>query len=146
MDEGTILLAEDNPKTVQQFVDVLRMNEIQTEVIVARDGVEALDFLFGRGDYAGRDMIRMPRLVVLDLSMPRMDGLETLRRIRMDQRTQFLPVVMFSSTIVPEEVMAAYRLGANSFLDKLSDTPPFLDLVPLMVRYWMANVPPPLGR
>jgi two-component system response regulator len=146
MDEGPILLAEDDPRTVELFIHVLRMNDIQTEIVVARDGVEALDYLFGTGDYAGRDITRMPRLVILDGNMPHMGGLETLRRIRTDRRTQFLPVVMFSSTAFTEDVMAAYRLGANSFLDKLSYTPPFPDLVPLMVRYWMANIPPPLGR
>ena len=146
MDEGTILLAEDNASTVELFINILRMNDIQTEVVVACDGAEALDFLFGTGKYAGRDITKLPRLIVLDMSMPRMGGLRTLQRISTDRRTQVLPVVMFSAAAFPEEVMNAYRLGANSFLDKLSYTPSFPDLVPLMVRYWMANVPPPLER
>lgn len=132
MNSGFILLVEDRPKNAGLFVRALRMSGVENEVVVARDGVEALDFLFGHGGYAGRDTAIAPRLVVLDMHMPRMDGLETLRRIWADERTALLPVVMFSSSDLPQDVMEAYRLGANSYVDKVGQDVPYPELVRLI--------------
>jgi CheY-like chemotaxis protein len=135
---GFILFAEDHGATVELFVRMMRADGIQNEVIVARDGAAALDYLFG----SGRDDAALPSLVVLDIGMPRVDGLEVLRRIRADERTELLPVVVLSANDGISEVSRAYRLGANGFVSKLSDTLPFHELVPLMVRYWRhANTP-----
>lgn len=143
MNSGFILLVEDRPQNAVLFVRALRMSGVENKVVVVRDGVEALDFLFGRGGYAGRDTAISPRLVVLDMHMPRMDGLETLRRIRADERTTLLPVVMFSSSDLPQDVMEAYRLGANSYVDKVGQAVPYPELVRLISRYWITVNEPP---
>ena len=136
MDNGTILMADDNPRTAEKFGLVLRANGIDNEIVVARDGVEALDYLFGTGDHAGSDTSFMPRFMLLDLSMPRMGGLEVLRRLREDERTKLLPVVVLTSSTDPQDIVEAYRAGANSYVDKLSDVP-WPELVPLIARYWL---------
>ena len=136
MGNGTILMADDNPRTAEKFGLVLRANGIDNEIVVARDGVEALDYLFGTGDHAGSDTSFMPRLMLLDLSMPRMGGLEVLRRLREDERTKLLPVVVLTSSTDPQDIVEAYRAGANSYVDKLSDVP-WPELVPLIARYWL---------
>jgi two-component system, response regulator len=136
MGNGTILMADDNPRTAERFGLVLRANGIDYEIVVARDGVEALDYLFGTGDHAGSDTSFMPRLMLLDLSMPRMGGLEVLRRLREDERTKLLPVVVLTSSTDPQDIVEAYRAGANSYVDKLSDVP-WPELVPLIARYWL---------
>lgn len=123
MNSWFILLVEDRPKNADLFVRALRMSGVENEVVVARDGVEALDFLFGHGGYAGRDTAIAPRLVVLDMHMP---------RIRADERTALLPVVMFSSSDLPQDVMEAYRLGANSYVDKVGQDVPYPELVRLI--------------
>jgi two-component system, response regulator len=134
-------MADDNPRTAERFGLVLRANGIDNEIVVARDGVEALDYLFGTGDHAGSDTSFMPRLMLLDLSMPRMGGLEVLRRLREDERTKLLPVVVLTSSTDPQDIVEAYRAGANSYVDKLSDVP-WPELVPLIARYWLdMNIP-----
>jgi two-component system, response regulator len=141
MGNGTILMADDNPRTAERFGLVLRANGIDNEIVVARDGVEALDYLFGTGDHAGSDTSFMPRLMLLDLSMPRMGGLEVLRRLREDERTKLLPVVVLTSSTDPQDIVEAYRAGANSYVDKLSDVP-WPEFVPLIDRYWLdMNIP-----
>jgi two-component system response regulator len=138
LNDGFILVAEDHPPTVELFILMLRADGIENEVVVAGDGAEALDYLFGTGEHADRDTTVMPSLVVLDIRMPRVDGLEALRRIRADQRTELLPVVMLSASDGISDMRRAYRLGANGFVSKLSETLPFHELVPLLVRYWMS--------
>lgn len=141
MGDGAILIAEDEPRTVEMFGLMLQAGGIDNEVVVARDGVEALDYLFGTGDHASRDTSFMPQFMLLDLSMPRLDGLEVLRRLREDERTKLLPVIVFSASNVPQDLVEAYRAGANSYIDKLSDVP-WSDLIPLVAHYWLdANVP-----
>jgi CheY-like chemotaxis protein len=135
--DGLILLAEDNPHMVEFFIGMMRAEGIENEVVVARDGIEALDYLFGTGEHADMDTIVMPSVVVLDIGMPRMDGLEALRRIRADERTELLPVVMLSASDGISDVTRAYRLGANGFVCKVHDTLPFHELVPHLVRYWL---------
>ncbi len=125
------------------FTAMMRSGGVHNEVVVTGDGAEALDYLFGEGEYAERDTSAMPRLVVLDINMPRMDGFEALRRIRADERTELLPVAMLTSSNHEGDRTEAYRLGANSFLDKVSDTLPLSEMVPLVARYWLyANEPP----
>jgi CheY-like chemotaxis protein len=136
MGNGTILMADDNPQTAEIFGLVLQANGIDNEVVVACDGVEALDYLFGTGDRAGSDVSFMPRFMLLDLSMPRMGGLEVLRRLREDERTNLLPVVVLTSSTDPQDIVEAYRAGANSYVDKLSDVP-WPELVSLIARYWL---------
>ena len=135
--DGTILLVDDRPTSAGLFITALRTSGFTNEVVVACDGQEALDYLFGCGEHADRDTSLMPRLVLLDLNMPRLDGLETLRRIRADERTQLLPVVMLSASNLPEDVAEAYRLGANGFIDKLSLFVSFPELVKQIANYWL---------
>jgi CheY-like chemotaxis protein len=142
---GFILFAEDHGATVELFIGMMRAEGIENEVVVARDGAEALDHLFGSGEYSGRDGTALSSLVVLDIGMPRIDGLEVLRRIRADEQTELLPVVVLSANDGISDVSRAYRLGANGFVCKLSDTLPFHELVPLMVRYWLCANTPAIG-
>ena len=145
MANGFLLLVEDRDDVADLFVRTLRTAHIDNEVVRVRDGLEALDYLCGTGEYEGRDTALMPSVVVLDMGMPRMGGLQTLRRIRAGERTELLPVVIFSSTRFPDDVNEAYRLGANSFLDKATTSPTYPELVPLIMRYWLlANEPPSL--
>lgn len=128
---------DDRPKNAALFTRVLKIQGITNEVVVAGDGAEALDYLFGTGIYAERDTRKLPHLIVLDMHMPRMDGLETLRRLRADRRTGTVPVVMFSSSNEPQDILEAYRLGANSYVDKVSPNLPYPELVGLIARYWL---------
>lgn len=144
MDSGTVLLAEDNPNNSELFVRTLRMSGFENEVVVVGSGAQALEYLFGEGEHAGRDTDAMPRLVVLDLNMPGMDGLEALSYIRDDERTRRLAVVMTSAFCTLEDVREAYGLGANAFIDKMSVSVPFLELVESMAHFWLVvNEPPP---
>jgi two-component system, response regulator len=146
IDDGIVLLVEDDFLPAQAFVRALKIHGMDTFVVHAHDGIEALDYLFGRGDYAGRDTNVMPRLVVLDLNMPRMDGLDTLRRIRADERTRLLPVVMCSSSDRPQDIVDAYRLGANGYVDKFADMP-FPEQVKVIADYWLVvNKPCPAAH
>jgi CheY-like chemotaxis protein len=141
--DGVILLAEDNADMAELFVLVLSRSGFTNEVVVARDGVETLDYLFGRGEHADRDTTDTPGLVVLDLNMPRMGGLETLRRLRSHEETKLLPVVVMSASAYPRDKDEAYRLGANSFIDKITSRVAYPELVPLIARYWLyANEAP----
>lgn len=141
MGDGAILIAEDDPRTVEMFGLMLQVGGIDNEVVVACDGLEALDYLFGTGEYAGRDTSFMPQFMLLDLSMSRLDGLEVLRRLREDERTKLLPVIVFSASTAPQDIVEAYRAEANSYIDKLSDVP-WHDPIPLVARYWLdANAP-----
>lgn len=122
---------------------VLGRSGFTNEVVIARDGLETLDYLFGRGKYAGRDTADAPGLVVLDLEMPRMGGLETLRRLRSYEETKFLPVVVMSASASPRDKDEAYRPGANSYVDKMTSRIAYPELVPLIARYWLyANEAP----
>ena len=147
MHSGTVLLADDNPKNAQLFVRTLRMSGFENEVVVVGDGAQALEYLFGEGEHAERDPHVMPQLVVLDLNMPDIDGLEVLGRIRGDERTQQLPVVMLSAFCTLEDVQNAYWLGANAFIDKALASVPFEELVREVAYFWLAvNEPPPASR
>lgn len=138
-----VLLIEDNPDDARLAITALRTNRVINEVVVARDGEEARDYLFGQGRHAGRDPAQCPELVLLDLKLPKIDGLDVLRRIRADDRTRFVPVVVLTSSDEEEDVIRGYRLGANSFIRKPIDFERFLDAVRQAATYWLlVNVRP----
>jgi two-component system response regulator len=141
-----ILLVEDNPDDEALTLRAFKKNRIANEVIVARDGVEALDYLFGSGAHAGRNLGSMPAVVLLDLKLPRLDGLEVLRRIRAEERTRLLPVVVLTTSKEQQDIFEAYRLGANSYIRKPVDFEKFIYSVGQMILYWLAlneTVDPP---
>ena len=147
MEEKIILLVEDNPDDVELTLRAFKKCNIANEVVVAHDGVEALDYLFGTGAYAGRDLSVMPAVVLLDLKLPRIDGLEVLRRLRADERTRFLPVVVLTSSNEDQDVVNSYQLGANSYIRKPVDFVQFIDAARQLGMYWLLlNEAPPKGR
>jgi two-component system response regulator len=137
MKDKVILLVEDNSRDVALTRRALNKSNIVNEVVVARDGVEALDYLFGAGIHAGRDMTVMPQLILLDLKMPKLDGLQVLRRIRADERTGRLPVVVFTSSSEEEDMLKSYDLGANSYVRKPVDFDQFLEATKQLGLYWL---------
>ena len=147
MSNKTILLVEDNPDDVALTLRAFRINNIANEVTVAKDGVEALDYLFGTGTYTGRDTSKMPSVILLDLKLPRVSGLEVLQSLRADKRTRFLPVVILTSSKEEQDLIDSYRLGANSYIRKPVDFMKFVDAVKSLGLYWLIlNEPPPMGR
>jgi two-component system response regulator len=132
-----ILLVEDNPDDVELTMRALTKNRISTEVVVVRNGVEALDFLFATGAYSGRDREILPDLTLLDLKLPKVDGLEVLRRMRADPRTRMLPVVVLTLSNEEEDIIEAYQLGVNSYVRKPVDFDRFNELLHHMGRYWL---------
>jgi CheY-like chemotaxis protein len=132
-----ILLVEDNPKDEALTLRALAKSNILNEVIVARDGVEALDYLFGTGMYDGRNTDHMPQLVLMDLKLPKMDGLQVLKRLRADKRTKRLPVVIFTSSSEQEDMIKSYDLGANSYIRKPVDFVQFSEATRQLGMYWL---------
>lgn len=144
MKERVILLVEDNPDDEVLTQRALRTNNISNTVVVARDGVKALDYLFGTGAYAGRDVRELPAVVLLDLKLPKVDGLEVLRRVRADERTKFLPVVVLTSSKEEQDLIKSYSLGANSYVRKPVNFDEFLEAARQLGLYWLLlNEPPP---
>jgi two-component system, response regulator len=147
MDIRTILLVEDNADDEKLTLRALKKNKIRNDVIIARDGVEALDYLFGTGAYTGRDLNAMPQVVLLDLNLPKVGGLEVLRRLRMDSRTKLLPVVILTSSNEERDRIQGYDLGANSYVRKPVDFSQFIDAARQLGLYWLVtNEPPPVTR
>ncbi|TAK09281.1 MAG: response regulator [Candidatus Manganitrophaceae bacterium] len=145
MPKKTILLVEDNPDDEMLTRMALQENNLLNEIVVAHDGVEALDYLFGRGRYAGRDLNDKPQVVLLDLKLPKLDGLDVLRAIRADDRTKFLPVVILTSSNEEQDLLAGYSFGANSYVRKPVDFHQFTDAVKQLGLYWLLlNEPPPV--
>jgi two-component system, response regulator len=139
-----ILLIEDNRDDEALTLRALNKNNIKNEVVVAHDGVEALDFLFGKGSYAGRDLSIMPQLILLDLKLPRVDGLEVLRRMRTQEHTRLLPVVILTSSNEERDRIEGYGLGANSYVRKPVDFNQFTEAVRQLGLYWLIlNQPAP---
>ncbi len=139
-----ILLVEDNPDDEALTLRALKKNNILNEVVVAHDGAEALDYLFGAGPYAGRDPSEPPQVVLLDLKLPKVDGLQVLRRIRADERTRLLPVVVLTSSKEEQDLLNSYSLGANSYVRKPVDFNQFMEAVRQLGLYWLVlNEPPP---
>ncbi|AMO36378.1 response regulator [Thauera humireducens] len=136
--ERPILLVEDNPDDEALTLHAFSRNRITNPVVVVHDGVEAIDYLFGTGTYAGRDLRVMPAVVLLDLKLPRIDGLEVLRRIRADARTTLLPVVVLTTSRETLDLQQAYNLGANSYIRKPVDFDRFQEVIALLGRYWLS--------
>jgi two-component system response regulator len=144
MVEKTILLVEDNADDEVLTLRAFAKNNIKNQVVVARDGAEALDYLFAQGDYQGRDVATLPQLVLLDLKLPKVDGLEVLRRIRADERTELLPVVILTSSREEQDLVQGYRLGANSYVRKPVNFDDFLEAARQLGLYWLLlNEAPP---
>ena len=145
MSKKIILLVEDNPDDELLAIRALKKNNISNEVVVARDGVEALDYLFGAGAYTGRDMSMMPQIILLDLKLPKIDGLEVLRRLRNDQRTKLLPVVVLTSSKEEQDLTESYSLGANSYIRKPVNFAQFTEAIRQLGLYWLVlNESPPV--
>ena len=146
-DRDFILLVEDNKDDELLLLRALRRSQIANPVVVVRDGVEALDFLFARGAHAGRDPGEQPQLTLLDLNLPRVDGLEVLRHIRADARTRLLPVVVLTSSKEQEDVVQSYSLGANGYVRKPVDFTQFAEAMRTLGLFWLAlNELPPIPR
>jgi two-component system response regulator len=144
MTSKMILLVEDSPDDEEMTVRTLRRHQIAIDVVVARDGAEALDYLFGQGAYTGRDVRTLPQLIILDLKLPKLDGLEVLRRIRGNERTKLVPVVIFTSSREEQDVVAGYRLGVNAYVRKPIDFNSFGEAVrQLGLFFLLLNEPAP---
>ena len=135
--EKTILLVEDNPDDVELTMMALKENNIANRIDVVTDGAEALDYLFCTGKYEGRDKNPMPAVILLDLRLPKLDGLEVLKRIREDERTSLLPVVILTSSKEEKDLVNGYKLGANSYIQKPVDFKQFAEAVRNLGLYWL---------
>ena len=145
MRNKVILLVEDNPSDVKLTKRALDKNQITNELVVAEDGGEALDYIFGTGKHAGRDVKDIPAVVMLDLKLPRVDGLEVLQKIRASELTALVPVVVLTSSDQEQDIIASYRLGANSYIRKPVDFSRFAEAVRTLGMYWLLlNEPPPV--
>jgi CheY-like chemotaxis protein len=141
-----ILIVEDNPDDEALAIRALRRNKIINDIVVAHDGVEALDYLFGTGVYAGRNIATTkPAVILLDLKLPRVDGIEVLRRLREDERTKLLPVVILTTSSEEQDMLNSYNLGCNSYIRKPVDFLQFTDAIRQLGMYWLLmNQPPPV--
>jgi CheY-like chemotaxis protein len=137
MTDKIILLIEDNPDDEKLTVRALKRNNILNEVVIARDGVEALEYLFGTGAHAGRDVSELPALVLLDLKLPKVDGHEVLRQLRADVRTRRMPVVVLTSSKEEQDLITSYNHGANSYVRKPVDFTQFTEAVRQLGLYWL---------
>lgn len=145
MKKKVVLLVEDNPDDEVLALRAFRKNGITNEVIVARDGAEALDYIFATGQYVGRPYCKMPELILLDLNLPKVDGLEVLRRLQADERTRHLPVVVLSSSDEEHDILESYKRGANSYIRKPVDFKEFSKAMYHLGQYWLAwNIAPSL--
>ena len=144
MDKATILLIEDNPDDVELTLHAFQKNHMANDVVVVGDGAEGLDYLFGTGKYAGRDADKLPALILLDLQLPKIGGLEVLRKVREDERTKRIPVVILTTSDEEEDIINGYDRGCNSYLRKPVDFTEFMNSVSQLEVYWMVlNTPPP---
>ncbi len=147
MKNRALLLVEDNPKDELLTLRTLEKCRVANEIVVVRDGAEAIEYLFAQGNYTGRDVNDLPTVVLLDLKLPKIDGLEVLRRIRADERTRLLPVVILTSSDEEKDIIASYERGANSYVRKPVAFGDFSKAVADLGRYWLiANEPPPKER
>ena len=144
MEDKLILLVEDNPDDVALTLRALKKNNISNKIVVASDGVEALDYLSGTGAYAGHDIVQ-PELILLDLKLPKLDGFEVLKKLRADPRTRFLPVVILTSSKEQQDIVDGYGLGANSYIRKPVDFQQFVEAVRQLGMYWLVLNEKPRG-
>jgi two-component system response regulator len=147
MDHKYILLVEDNPDDEILTLRALHAGQVANDIVVTRDGAEAVDYIFGTGAYAGRSVEDAPELILLDLKLPKLDGLEVLQRIRSDERTCRLPVVILTSSDEESDILQSYQRGANSYIRKPVDFIQFTEAVRQLRLYWLVlNVPPPRNK
>ena len=147
MNRRVILLVEDDPDDVELTLRAFKKSNIVNHVVVARDGAQALDYLYGTGEYAGRNTDVMPTMVLLDLKLPKLDGLEVLQRIRADRRTKYVPVVILTSSKEENDLTNGYKFGANSYIHKPVDFDQFASAVQNLGMYWLVlNEAPPSQR
>ena len=147
MSERTILVVEDNPDDEEFTLRALRRANVSNEIVVTRDGKEAVDYLFGEDQYAGRDLSVMPTVILLDLKLPKLNGIEVLKRIRSEARTRLIPVVILTSSSEDEDMINSYLSGANSYVRKPVEFASFATAVARLGVYWMLlNEPPPSGE
>jgi CheY-like chemotaxis protein len=137
MTEKLILLVEDNPDDEELTLRALRKAKIANEIVVARDGAEAIDFIFGEGAHKGRDLSRMPQVILLDLKLPKMGGHEVLAKLRSDPRTKLVPVVVLTSSSEDEDMLRSYQSGANSYVRKPVEFGSFAEAVSQLGLYWV---------
>ncbi len=143
IDPIDLLLVEDNPRDVELTLHAFTQHKLANSVHVVRDGAEALDFLFAQGDYGGRATVAHPRVVLLDLKLPKVDGIEVLRAMRQDPRTRTVPVVVLTSSQEERDIVEAYRLGVNSYIVKPLDFEKFGEAVSSLGMYWLVLNQPP---
>jgi two-component system response regulator len=137
MKDAVILLVEDNPDDEALTLRALHKNRVSNPVIIVHDGVEALEFMFCEGVYSGRNIADLPAVILLDLKLPRIDGLEVLRRLRADERTRMVPIVVLTTSNEDKDIFASYSLGANSFVRKPVDFDQFTEAVGKLGMYWL---------
>jgi two-component system response regulator len=146
MSSRSILLVEDNPDDAALTIRALKKNQVVNDLVVVHDGLQALDYLLGEGTFVGRDTTHMPQVILLDLNLPKLDGLGVLKRIRSDPRTRMLPVVILTSSNEEQDRIAGYGLGANSYVRKPVDFDAFVAAAAQLGLYWLVLNEPPLGR
>jgi two-component system response regulator len=145
--ERVILLVEDNPDDVELTLRALKQYNVRNQIAVVRDGAEALDYLFASGAYAERSVCPTPAVVILDLKLPKVDGFEVLQRMRVDERTKLIPVVILTSSKEEGDMVNGYKLGANSYVRKPVDFTEFVEAARQLGLYWLVvNEPPPQTR
>jgi two-component system response regulator len=147
MKDKIILLVEDNPDDVELTLRAFKKNNIMNKVIIANDGVEALDYLFGTDTDTGQNLNELPVVILLDLKLPKIDGMEVLKRIRQDERTKLIPVVILTSSSEQKDVVNGYSLGANGYIRKPVEFSKFVEAMKALGLYWLLwNEPPPAGK
>lgn len=137
MNHGTILLVEDNPDDEVLALRALKKTQTKNNVVVTRDGQEALDYIFGKGKYNGRNPDETPQVIFLDIKLPKLSGLEVLKNIREDKRTSLIPIVLLTSSDEERDMVDGYKLGANSYINKPVDFDEFIEQVKVLGRYWL---------
>ncbi|HQU81898.1 MAG TPA: response regulator [Pyrinomonadaceae bacterium] len=137
MDKKIILLVEDNPDDEVLMLRALKKNNIANEIVVAHDGVEAFEYLFAEGKFSERDVQELPQIILLDLKLPKLDGLEVLKRIRADERTKHIPVVVLTTSTEQRDIVESYQFGANSFVQKPVDFNDFMEATRQLGTYWL---------